>query len=371
MFAAVVSMYGNVALAQDGVTTNTILLGQSAALSGPASELGTEMRAGALAYFNFINASGGVYGRKIVLRTLDDAYEPDRAIANTKSLIEKDGVFALFGYVGTPTTLAATPIFSQARVPLVGPFTGAEVFRDPVNRYIFNVRASYFAETEKLVEILTALNLTRIAVFYQNDAYGQAGLEGVQRALKKRSLRPASTATVERNSTEVAQSVETIVKAAPDAVIMISAYKSCAAFIRSMKARGAYPQFLNVSFVGSTALANELGEDGRGVGISQVVPFPWNVGTPVVKQYQRLLTTSSGKQDFSFTSLEGFIAAKVMVEALRRAGPKLTREALIASLESMNDYDAGGFWIRYSPADHRGSEFIEVTAIGKDKVFVR
>ena len=364
-------MVANLVLAQEGITANTILLGQSAAMSGAASELGNEMRAGALAYFDFVNANGGVNGRKIVLRSLDDGYEPDRAVANTKQLIGPNGVFALFGYVGTPTTLAAMPVFSRAGVPLVGPFTGAEVFRHPLNRYIFNVRASYFDETDKLVEVLAALDLKPIAVFYQNDAYGQAGLEGVRRAMAKRKLPIAATATVERNSTDVAQSVETISKVAPQAVIMISAYKSCAAFIRARKARGAYPQFLNVSFVGSTALANELGDAGRGVGISQVVPLPWYIGTPVVKEYQRLLKASNGKAEFSFTSLEGFIAAKVMVEGLRRAGRNPTREGLISSLESMKDYDTGGFWVSYSPSDHDGSKFIELTAIGKDKTFVR
>ncbi|HET9338731.1 MAG TPA: ABC transporter substrate-binding protein [Casimicrobiaceae bacterium] len=359
------------AVTAQGVTPTTIVIGQSAATTGPASELGTEMRAGALAYFNAINARGGVNGRRIELRTLDDGYEPDRSLANTRRLVETDQAFALFGYVGTPTTIAAMPVFTKAQVPLIGPFTGAEAFRRPFNRYIFNVRASYYQETDKLVDLLATLRLQRIAVFYQNDAYGKAGLEGVERATKARNMPIAATATVERNSTDVKAAVATLAKVDPQAVVMISAYKSCAAFIRAMKAAGIHAQFMNVSFVGSRALANELGAEGRGVAISQVVPFPWNIGTPVVKEYQKLLATETGKENYSFTSLEGFIAAKVLVEGLRRAGRDLTREKLVAALETMNDFDVGGFTVTYTPGDHGGSRYVELTAIGRDGVFVR
>jgi ABC-type branched-subunit amino acid transport system substrate-binding protein len=357
------------ALAQDGVTPSRILIGQSAAFSGPASELGTEMRAGAMAYFDQINRKGGVHGRRIEVATIDDGYEPDRAAANTKKLIA-DGVFLLFGYVGTPTSNAAKPIFTEAQVPFVGPFTGAESLRTPVNRYIFNVRASYFAETDKIVEQLVNLGMTRIAVFYQNDAYGQAGLAGVERAVKKRNLAIAVTGTVERNTIDVATAVKAIAKTEPQAVVMVSAYKSCAAFIKEMKKAGSNPQFINVSFVGSRALANELGDTGRGVGITQVVPFPWNVGVPVVKEYQRDLTAATGKSEYSFTSLEGYIAAKVLVEGLRRAGKDLTRERFVQTMENFS-YDTGGFIVNYAPNDRTGSHFVELTVITKEGKFLR
>lgn len=370
--AAAIAILGSAAAAAEpGITASTIVLGQSAATSGPAMELGTEMRNGAMLYFDYVNQRGGVNGRTIELRTLDDGYEPDRAVANTKRFVDKDEAFALFGYVGTPTTLASMPVFTQARVPLLGPFTGAEAFRKPLNRYIFNVRASYFQETEDLVELLTKLNLSRVAVFYQNDAYGKAGLEGVDRAMKKRKLEIVATGTVERNSTDVAAAVAAIGKANPQAVIQISAYKSCAAFIKAMKKAGVFAQYMNVSFVGARALSMELGAEGRGVGISQVVPFPWNAGVPVVREYQKLVVAKSGKESYSFTSLEGFIAAKVMVEGLRRAGREPTRERLVAALETMNDYDVGGFAVTYTPTDHTGSRFVELTAIGKDGSFVR
>jgi branched-chain amino acid transport system substrate-binding protein len=344
--------------AEPGVTASTILLGQSAAFSGPASELGSEMRAGALAYFQAINAAGGVNGRKIELRSLDDGYEPDRAAANTKKLID-DGVFLLFGYVGTPTSNAAKPIFTAARVPFVGPFTGAESLRNPLNRYIFNIRASYFDETDKIVSQLVGQTLDRIAVFYQNDDYGKAGLAGVERAMQKRNLKIVATGTVERNTVE------------PQGVVMISAYKSCAAFIEAMRKAGYNPQFMNVSFVGSKALAHESGPAGRGVGISQVVPFPWNLSARVVKEYQQLLEASTGKQNYSWTSLEGFIAAKVLVEGLRRTGVDLTREKFIAAMEQIRDFDVGGFVVTFTPTDHSGSKFVELTVIGKDERFLR
>lgn len=368
--AMVAAVIAAAASADPGVTSSSILLGQSAAFSGPASELGTEMRAGAMAYFQWINAQGGVNGRKIELRSLDDGYEGDRAAANTRKLVE-DGVFLLFGYVGTPTSNASKPIFTAAKVPFVGPFTGAESLRNPVNRYIFNIRASYYDETDKLVGQLVGQTLDRIAVFYQNDDYGKAGLTGVERAMNKRNMKILATGTVERNTTDVATAVKSICKDEPQGVVMISAYKSCAAFIKEARAAGCNPQFMNVSFVGSKALAHEAGGAGRGVGISQVVPFPWNLSARVVKDYQQLLEASTGKQSYSFTSLEGFIAAKVLVEGLRRTGNDLTREKFINAMEQMRDYDVGGFTVSFSPTDHSGSKFVELTVIGKDERFLR
>jgi branched-chain amino acid transport system substrate-binding protein len=280
-------------------------------------------------------------------------------------------VFLLFGYVGTPTSNASKPIFTAARVPFVGPFTGAESLRNPLNRYIFNIRASYYDETDKIVGQLVGQTLDKIAVFYQNDDYGKAGLTGVERAMQKRGLKIVATATVERNTVDVAAAVKTIGKVEPQGVVMISAYKSCAAFIKAMRAAGYNPQFMNVSFVGSKALAHEAGPAGRGVGISQVVPFPWNLSARVVKDYQQLLEASTGKQEYSFTSLEGFISAKVLVEGLRRSGPELTRERFIGTMEQIRDFDVGGFTVSFTPTDHSGSRFVELTVIGKDERFLR
>jgi len=357
------------AQAENGVTDREVLIGQFAAVSGPSAQLGLRMQLGMQAYISAVNAQGGVNGRAIKLVTRDDGYEPEKAAAAVKALIHEDRVFALAGSVGTPTGLAALPILSEEQVPLIGLFTGAQALREPFNRNVFHVRASYFDETERIVQHLTTLGIKKIAVFYQNDAYGKAGLEGVTRALGKRQLKPVSTATVERNSVDVAASMETLVKSEPEAIVQIGAYKACAALIKQARAKGYGGQFFNVSFVGSRALADELGDAGQGVVISQVVPFPFAQGIPIVREYQ-LRMTEAGQKDFDFSSLEGYLTARVLVEGIRRAGKNLSRDALIAGLESMHDVNLGGFTITYSAKDHQGSNFTDLTIIGRGGKFI-
>lgn len=358
------------AWAEDGVGETSVTLGQSAAFSGPAAALGTEMLQGAKVYFDAVNARGGVHGRKISIVSLDDGYEPDRAAANTRKLIGEEHVFALFGYVGTPTSLAALPIFTEAQVPFVGAFTGAEALRTPFNKQIFNVRASYFDETERIVEHLLTTGVRKIAVFYQNDSYGKAGLAGVERAMKKRKVELTATATVERNSVDVSAAVKTLSAASPDVIVQISAYASCAALIKEMHKSGSAASFYNVSFVGSRALADALGEEGRGVVISQVVPLPWSGVDPVVREYQAQMQ-AAGQKELSFTSLEGYLAARVITEGLRRAGRALTRDRLIAALETMQHVDLGGFTVDFSPENHNGSSFVDLTIVSRGGHFVR
>ena len=366
VFAALVSQ----SAFPQGVTADKILLGQSVALTGPAAELGIQMRNGAKTYFDYVNANGGVHGRKIELVTLDDGYEPARTVPNTKKLIEEHKVFALIGYVGTPTSVPAVPVFTEAKVPFFGPFTGAESLRQPFNRYIFHVRASYYDETDKIVEQVISTGGKNIAVFYQDDAYGQAGLKGVEIAMAKRNLKISALGTVERNTVKVEKAVEAIHKATPDAVVMISAYTSCAEFIRQMKKAGSSTQFYNVSFVGSSALASALGKDGVGVAISQVVPFPWGMSIPVVKEYQAA-SAKAGNKDYNFSAIEGFLVAKVFVEGLKRTGRNLTRDGFINAVEKMQDVDLGGFFVTYSPISHAGSKFVDLTIIARDGKFLR
>lgn len=350
-------------LADNGVTDKTIVRGQSAALSGPASALGTAMRDGALAYFESVNAAGGVNGRQIVLTTLDDGYDPARAGANTGALVDKEQVFALFGYVGTPTSNAALPWVAKG-IPFFAPMTGAQSFREPFDRNIFNIRDGYAQETEKIVEHLEAIGASKqIAVLYQNDAYGKAGLEGVTQALKKRKLAVFATASVERNSTDVAAAVAKMKAAAPRAVIMISAYKSSAAFIRAMRKDAAsVPFFWNVSFVGSRALASELGKESRGVMISQVIPSPWDDKLGVVKEYRKLYLTKPGREP-DYASLEGFMAAKVFVEGLRHVKGEPTRKNFVHALETMGAYNLGGYTVTFGAGDHNGSDYVDLSII--------
>jgi len=351
-----------------GISPTSVVVGESAAFTGPAAQLGIQMRDGMKAYFDAINAQGGINGRMIRLVTRDDQYEPNLAAENTKKLLGEDNVFALIGYVGTPTSLAALPIFTEEKVPFVGPYTGAELLRTPFNRYIFNVRASYFDETDKIVEQLLTVGMKRFGVFYQNDAYGQAGLAGMERAVKARGGQIVSKATVERNSVDVAKAVQTIRPSSPDAVVMVSAYKSIAAFVRAMQKAGYTGQFHNVSFVGSKALSEELKADGQGVVISQVVPFPWGLAVPVVREFTEL--AGKTRTDVNFSSMEGYLVARVFVEGLKRAGKKPTRESLISGLESMTDMDLGGYFVSFSPTNHNGSHFVDLTIIGRDGNFL-
>jgi len=355
----------SIALPAVAQSDRRIVLGQSAAFSGAAAQLGIQMNRGARLYFDAINAAGGINGAQIDLRTLDDQYEPDKCKANTETLI-KDDVFALFGYVGTPTSLAALPLVNQARIPFFGPFTGAEALRDPFSRYVFHVRASYYDETALIVKQLTALGLKKIAVFRQNDSYGQAGFDGVVRALKLQGLAPVAVGLVERNTVDVAAAVGAIVPSQPDAVVQISAYKSCAAFIREARKAGYGGTFYNVSFVGTQALADELGRSAMGVVVSQVMPFPFSLTTPLSREYLAAVQRAGGDNKPNYSSMEGYVAAKLFVEGLRRAGRAATRDSLIAGLEAVQNLDLGGFLVGYSGHSHVGSRFVDLSMLTDD-----
>lgn len=359
--AALLAGFGTVRAQPEG----KIILGQSAAFTGPAAQLGIQFYQGAKVYFDHINAQGGVAKRLIEIRNLDDGYEPDRCAENTRKLIAED-VFALFGYIGTPTSVVALPLATKEKIPFIAPFTGAMALRDPFNKYAFHVRASYNDETALIVKQLTALGLKKIAVFYQNDAYGKAGLDGVVLALAAQGLKPVAQATVERNSVEVALAVKTLTAAAPDAVVQISAYKSCAAFIRTARKSGYGGTFYNVSFVGTQALSDELGKEGAGVVVSQVMPSPYNGAKPIAREFSEAVKAAGKDAQVNFSSMEGYVAAKVLVEGLRRAGAKPTRESLVSGLESLGSQSMGGFSVSFSGTDHVASSFVELSMLMGD-----
>ncbi len=366
---AMMSWIGLASAAEVGVTDTTVTLGMTAPFSGPNGAYGQDMKNVITRYFEQINKAGGVNGRKIELVSLDDGYETDKTVANTKKLIEENKVFALLQYYGSsPTTQAMNDVFGPAKVPLVGTISGAGTLRQavkdhPNNRYMFNVRASYADETEAIVNQLVGLGVKNIAVFYQNDGFGKSGLEGVTSALKKHNLAPAAVATVERNSLEVDGAVKTIAKSSPQAVIMVTLYKPTAAFVKAMRKANQNPQFMTLSPVGADLLVKELGNDARGIGISQVMPYPFNDTTPVVREYQRLQQAAKDT-NYSYYGIEGYVTAKVMVEAIKRTGKDLTRENLVKTLEGMGNYDAGGFRVSFTPNDRSGSHFVDLTVIG-------
>ena len=359
---------GATALAGFGVaraqSEGRIVLGQSAAFSGPAAQLGIQFNQGAKLFFDQLNAAGGVGKRMVEIRTLDDGYEPDRCAENTRKLIADD-VFALFGYVGTPTSLAAVPLFNQAKVPFFAPFTGAESLRQPFNRLIFHVRASYYDETALIVRQLVNLGIKKIAVFHQNDAYGKAGLDGVNKALAEHKLPLAGAATVERNSVDVAAAVEKLVAAKPDAVVQIAAYGASAAFVRAARKAGFGGTFYNVSFVGTQALADELGKDGAGVVVSQVVPSPYQPSRQITREFLDAIKKAGDKVQPNYSSMEGFLAARIFTEGLRQAAAsgKISRDSFISGMEGLGSQVISGFPVPFGPNDHTASTFVEMSML--------
>ena len=344
-----------------------IVLGQSAAFTGPAAQLGVQFNLGAKLHFDQLNAQGGVGKRTIEIRTMDDGYEPDRCAENTRKLIA-DEVFALFGYIGTPTSLAALPLFTQAKLPFFAPFSGAEALRQPFNRLIFHVRASYYDETALIVRQLTNLGLKKIAVFHQNDAYGKAGLDGVTKALADLKLAPTAVGTVERNSIDVKAAVDKLVAAKPEAIVQISAYAASAAFVRAARAAGFGGTFYNVSFVGTQALADELGKDGAGVVVSQVMPSPYQPSRPITREFLEAIKKGGDKVKANYSSMEGYVAARVFAEGLRQApgSGKITREGFIAGVESIGTQTISGFAVSLSPTNHAASKFVEMSMLTGD-----
>ena len=363
--------YGAPPSGGDGVFPDSILFGQSAALSGPAGELGTNMNLGIRAAFEEANRSGGIHGRQLRLLVRDDGYEPEAAVANTRELIAL-GVFGLIGAVGTPTSNAAEPIASGASIPYIGPFTGAELLRGNDQRYVVNVRASYYQETEEMVERLTAdLGFRRVAILYQDDSYGKAGLTGVRRALDRRGMKLVGESTYMRNTVAVKRALLDLQDSDPQAVIIIGAYRPAAHFIKWARKIGLDAVFVNISFVGSNALLEELGGAGDGVVVTQVVPFPRDIGIPVVVRYQTALKAVDAAAQPGFVSLEGYLAGRLAVDALRTStapagggeAGRPTREVFLRSLEESGPIDLGGFEVEYGPGDNQGSDRVFLTMI--------
>ena len=352
--------------AEDGVKDDEIILGSSLALEGHSSFLGTQTQHGALAYINSINEKGGVNNRKIKIISYDDGYDPEKCEANTRKLIEQDKVFALCNYVGTPTTLKALPLIQKAHIPLLGLFTGSEAFRHPVIKEVFSVRSSYYQETQSIVtKFWDIFGVRKFAVFFQNDAYGQAGLKGVEMALEKLGTTPVAAASYERGTNVIADALDKIREAKPEAVIMVGTYTPSANFVLSAKWSNFDPYFHSVSFVGAEELARLIGtgQDSEGVIITQVVP-PQNSPNPALQEYHDLLKKYYPADKPNFVSLEGFINAKVLVAVLNKMGKNASREEFIKSAESLHNLDVGlDHTISFDPKNHQGSDAVYLTVI--------
>lgn len=360
--------YAAGASAEDGVRASQILIGQSASLTGTAAESGQQTRDGALAYFELVNRKGGVNGRKIRLITLDDGGQTKRGEDNTKKLIAEDKVFLLFGYTGRNTSEAALPIITQANVPFFGAATGGETIHGAFNKNVFNVRASYKLETQALVNHLVTTGQKKIGMIYHKDDTTKSNLKMTEDAAARHGFALMGSASVDRNSSDVKEALEIMSKLNPGAVICNAAVKPLSEFVRQMRKSGANPQFLSVSFVGS-AIVKELKSEAAGVVMAQVVPLPTKKLVPIVGEYQKALAAVGAKPEYSFSGLEGFISAKVLVEGLRRSGKKLTRAGFIKAVEGIRDLDLGDYLVSYSPTNHNGSKYVDITVINKDGVF--
>jgi len=356
---------------RSGVSDNEVVFGSSMALQGHAGYLGQETLRGAMSYLRYINDEGGVHGRSIRIITRDDSYDPPKCLDNTQRFLVEDEVFGLFCYVGTPTTVKAIPLVEEARVPLLGMFTGANALREPFTPYLINVRASYYQETSAAVEHLVQdLHLKRIAVFYQYDAYGFDGLTGTELALKRFGLEPVARGSYIRGTHDIREGLERIRESGAEAVVMIGTSDPCANFIRRGLDLDFDPIFYMVSFVGAKELSRNLQQtDTRSVNVvmSQVVPPPIKRDGSVAesaREFVSLLSRYYPGEEPNFVGFEGYINAKVLVEALRRAGRNLTRESFLEAIASMHDFSLGeDVHLSFASDDHQGMDKVYFTRL--------
>ena len=359
--ALLLSNLGNLAFSAD------LVIGQVAPLSGVLASTGQQMVVGGKIYFDSINAQGGIHGAMIRHEVVDDGYKVPETVRLTREMLARPEVIALFGFAGTAnvTQLLTDGVLEAGGAALVAPYTGGESLRNPFNPWIFHVRAGYAAEAEHMVQQVTTLGMKRVAVMYQDDGFGKAGLLGVENALAKRNLKLAAAAGYERNTDKVEDAVKAIRASDAQAVIMISVNKPSAAFVKQYREGGGGARLYNISVVDPVELVKLAGlKNIHGLGISQVVPYPFAAILPVVRQYQQLLKKYAPNEVVNYTSFEEFVGAKVLVEGLRRAGPNPTRAKVVKALESINNYDTGGITVSYSASNRIGSRFVEVTVVG-------
>lgn len=372
---AMIAIAMTASLAQAAPGREDIVIGQVAPLTGTIAGTGDEYVAGGAAYFAHVNANGGIYGRKIRVVLKDDSYKPDQTLAQTRQLLAEDKPLALFGFVGTGNVLALNKnkVLSDAGIALLAPYTGAQDLREPMNPNIFHIRASYTDETARMVEHLHTIGLRRFAVMYQDDPFGKSGLAGAESAMQKLGLQPVARGGYDRTKPEdIDAAVAAIAPANPDAIIMVSVNRASAAFIKKMRAQGSKARLFSISVVNFKELLKNAGEENaRGIGISQVMPYPYSTLVPVAREFQMLMKKYQPEKVVSYASMESFIAAKILVEAIQRSGADPTRQKIITQLDKMNSYDVGGFKVSFSPDNHVGSKFVEVTVIGRDGKLLR
>ena len=349
-----------------GSTQAQLLVGQTAGFSGQVAAGVQETSDGAKLYIDMVNAKGGVNGQKIELISMDDKFDPKTAAENARQLIEEKNVLALFLTRGTPHTEAIIPLLDKHGVALIGPSTGAMALHKPVQRHVFNVRATYQREAEKAVQHLSTVGMSRIAVVYVTDSFGQDALEGAMNGFKAVKGQPAATIQADREKPDYAAIVPKIVQSNAQAVLWIGSGTAVVEGVKALRAAGSAAQVVTLSNNASSGFIKQLGEASRGVIVTQVFPSERAMGQPMVKE-ATMLAKAKGQMELSPAALEGFASAKVMVEALRRAGPKPTRAKVLAALDGLKNYDVGGLEVSYSPQDHSGIDFADLSIISEGR----
>ena len=346
-----------------------IVVGQTAGFTGAVAAGVKETTDGAKLYIDLVNARGGIHGQKIELLSLDDKFDPKLAAENARQLIEEKNVSAMFLTRGTPHTEAIVPLLDKHGVPLVGPSTGAMVLHQPVRKYVFNVRATYQREAEKAIAHLTSMGITRIAVVLADDTFGADGLAGAQKGLAAANLKPVVLEKFNRAQPDFSPIAPKIRQADAQAVMMIASGQAVVDGLKAFRAAGSNAQVVTLSNNASGGFVKSLGDNARGVIVTQVFPYERSITYPMVKEAQELAKSKGG--EISPAMLEGYAAAKVLVEALRRAGPKPSRDRIHAALDGMRKYDLGGLEVSFSPEDHTGLDFADLSIIGNDGRFRR
>lgn len=355
-------LWAGAAQAEPGVSGDSITLGQSTALTGPLGDLGQEVLKGAKIYFDALNARGGVNGRSIKLVSKDDAYDPKKTMENMEAIIAEDATFALFGTFGTPNNEALIPVAQKAGLPVLTPYTGAPSIRSKTSNGVFNLRASYADEVEKLVEHLSTLGTKKIVIAYQNNAFGKEVLAAAIEAMDRRKLKPLLAVSVESNASDAPAAADKLLTAAPEAVLLALAGKPTIEVIKNVTQRRRGLQMYALSVLATPSNLRAMGADGTGVAITQVVPYPANATMPLVREYQQAMT-AAGQTEFSHLSLEGYINAKVVAEGLRRAGRNLTRTSLVSAMDGIRNLNLGGMDVSFGQGAASGSRFVELTMV--------
>jgi len=354
--------------AEDGITSDTILIGQSAVLSGPLGGLAQENNRAALAYFAQVNEAGGIFGRKIKLVSLDDELKPDKALANYKQLIDETRVFATFAGVGTGTTAAIIPLLNERRVPLIGPLAVGDSVRAIPTRQVYYLRAGYQEESAKLVSHVTSLGQREIGLATLNNPGGKEVLSLVQAQLDKQNLKLKASGLLDNDGGNMPGVARQLAGQAPQAVLLFAGGKLAADFIKTLFDNGYVGQVFCFSVASGELVARVVGERSRGVGFAQVIQYPWDTSVKVAKEYQQLAIAA--KVPVTYNGMGGHLAARLFVEAMRRAGKDPTRDKLRAALESA-PFDLGGVTMAFGPEDHLGSRYVELVMLTRDARFMR